>query len=224
MGDLTSTKIPPVKGDRSIVRSEGLKKTHKVAKADNVASTINSDSLIIFRKKFHFLNDLVMKVSENLLMLVPSSRIFDVGLSIQARISHARMLKYSDKVQEVVVQPSKVAPKRSRNEGDAQASKKKMVEEILIVTNKSHHVSPSRSHIPDDILKYQCVGQRRTEELVLKSLLQQCFASQASVCKRAKIRCQSTTGQKSGVNRQLDGVPTSGGGQDRGHLASTTNI
>ncbi|KAL0906003.1 hypothetical protein M5K25_024462 [Dendrobium thyrsiflorum] len=37
--------------------------THKVGKADDVVSTITGDSLIIFRKKIHFPNDLVMKVS-----------------------------------------------------------------------------------------------------------------------------------------------------------------
>ncbi|KAL0925860.1 hypothetical protein M5K25_004232 [Dendrobium thyrsiflorum] len=36
MGDITSTKIPPGKGDRIVVHSEGLKKTHKVVKADDV--------------------------------------------------------------------------------------------------------------------------------------------------------------------------------------------
>ncbi|KAH0458134.1 hypothetical protein IEQ34_013449 [Dendrobium chrysotoxum] len=58
----TSTKIPPTKGDRLVVQLEGLKKSQKVAKVDDVMSTITGDSLIIFRKKFHFPNDLVMKV------------------------------------------------------------------------------------------------------------------------------------------------------------------
>ncbi|KAH0448857.1 hypothetical protein IEQ34_022657 [Dendrobium chrysotoxum] len=44
MGDHTSTKIPPAKGDCPAVQSEGLKKSPK--------------------KKFHFPNDLVIKVPE----------------------------------------------------------------------------------------------------------------------------------------------------------------
>ncbi|KAH0455801.1 hypothetical protein IEQ34_015833 [Dendrobium chrysotoxum] len=64
MGDHTSTKIPLAKENRPVVQSEGPKKAKKVAKDNDVASTITSDSLIIFRKKFHFPNDLVIKVTE----------------------------------------------------------------------------------------------------------------------------------------------------------------
>ncbi|KAL0905382.1 hypothetical protein M5K25_023797 [Dendrobium thyrsiflorum] len=62
MGNLASTKILLAKGDRPAVQHEVLKKPHKVWKADDVVFTITGDSLIIFRKKFHFPNDLVMKV------------------------------------------------------------------------------------------------------------------------------------------------------------------
>ncbi|KAH0454400.1 hypothetical protein IEQ34_016324 [Dendrobium chrysotoxum] len=62
MGDPASTKIPSAKGDCTAVRSESLKKTQKAVIADDVVSTITGDSLIAFRKKFHFRNDMVMKV------------------------------------------------------------------------------------------------------------------------------------------------------------------
>ncbi|KAH0466204.1 hypothetical protein IEQ34_006307 [Dendrobium chrysotoxum] len=91
MGDPTSTKISPAKGDHPAVQSEGLKKTQKVANADDIISTIISDSLSIFRKKFHILNDLVMKVPEKLahacspppgfLMLIDILTTYGVSLS-----------------------------------------------------------------------------------------------------------------------------------------------
>ncbi|KAH0451624.1 hypothetical protein IEQ34_018923 [Dendrobium chrysotoxum] len=62
MGDPASTKIPPAKGDCPVVRSESLKKTQKAVRADDVVSTITGDSLIAFRKKFYFPNNMVMKV------------------------------------------------------------------------------------------------------------------------------------------------------------------
>ncbi|PKU81623.1 hypothetical protein MA16_Dca013054 [Dendrobium catenatum] len=62
MGDRTSTKDVSVVEDRPTARSEGSKKAPKATKADNVISTITEESFISFRKKFHFPNDLVMKV------------------------------------------------------------------------------------------------------------------------------------------------------------------
>ncbi|KAH0471088.1 hypothetical protein IEQ34_000811 [Dendrobium chrysotoxum] len=60
MGDLASSKIPSE--DRPAQRSEVPKRTQKAPKADDVISTVTEDSFISFRKKFHFPNDLVMKV------------------------------------------------------------------------------------------------------------------------------------------------------------------
>ncbi|KAH0453197.1 hypothetical protein IEQ34_017521 [Dendrobium chrysotoxum] len=60
MGDPASSKNPS--GDRPAQRSEVPKRTQKAPKADNVISTVAKDSFISFRKKFHFPNDLVMKV------------------------------------------------------------------------------------------------------------------------------------------------------------------
>ncbi|KAH0462213.1 hypothetical protein IEQ34_009788 [Dendrobium chrysotoxum] len=61
MGDLASSKVPSE--DRPAQRSEVPKRAQKAPKADDVISTVTEDSFISFRKKFHFPNDLVMKVS-----------------------------------------------------------------------------------------------------------------------------------------------------------------
>ncbi|KAH0452497.1 hypothetical protein IEQ34_019796 [Dendrobium chrysotoxum] len=60
MGDPTSSKNPSE--DHPAQRSEVLKRIQKAPKADDMISTITEDSFISFRKKFHFPNDLVMKV------------------------------------------------------------------------------------------------------------------------------------------------------------------
>ncbi|KAH0456935.1 hypothetical protein IEQ34_014842 [Dendrobium chrysotoxum] len=60
MGDPASSKNPSEY--RPAQRSEVLKRTQKAPKADDVISTITEDSFISFKKKFHFSNDLVMKV------------------------------------------------------------------------------------------------------------------------------------------------------------------
>ncbi|KAH0452831.1 hypothetical protein IEQ34_017155 [Dendrobium chrysotoxum] len=60
MGDPASSKNPSE--DRPAQRSEVPKRTQKAPKADDVISTVTKDSFISFRKKFHFPNDLVMKV------------------------------------------------------------------------------------------------------------------------------------------------------------------
>ncbi|KAH0467132.1 hypothetical protein IEQ34_004370 [Dendrobium chrysotoxum] len=60
MGDLASSKISSE--DRPAQRSEVPKRAQKASKADDVISTVTEDSFISFRKKFHFPNDLVMKV------------------------------------------------------------------------------------------------------------------------------------------------------------------
>ncbi|KAH0467567.1 hypothetical protein IEQ34_002600 [Dendrobium chrysotoxum] len=60
MGDLASSKVPSE--DRPAQRSEVPKRAQKTSKADDVISTVTEDSFISFRKKFHFPNDLVMKM------------------------------------------------------------------------------------------------------------------------------------------------------------------
>ncbi|KAH0461020.1 hypothetical protein IEQ34_008595 [Dendrobium chrysotoxum] len=60
MGDPASSKN--LSEDHPVQRSEVSKRTQKALKADDAISTITEDSFISFRKKFHFSNDLVMKV------------------------------------------------------------------------------------------------------------------------------------------------------------------
>ncbi|KAH0467452.1 hypothetical protein IEQ34_004690 [Dendrobium chrysotoxum] len=62
MGDPTSTKNLSTKGDRFVARSEGIKKTYKATKIDDVVSTVTGDVLLAFRKKYYFPNDMVVKV------------------------------------------------------------------------------------------------------------------------------------------------------------------
>ncbi|KAH0468374.1 hypothetical protein IEQ34_003407 [Dendrobium chrysotoxum] len=62
MGDPTSTKNPSAKGDRFVARREGVKKTYKATKTDDVVSTVTGDALLAFRKKYYFSNDMVVKV------------------------------------------------------------------------------------------------------------------------------------------------------------------
>ncbi|KAH0455474.1 hypothetical protein IEQ34_015506 [Dendrobium chrysotoxum] len=50
------------------------------------------------------------------------------------------------------------------------SSKKKRVEEILIYIGNCHNSSPSKLHIPEDILKHQCVGRQRADELLLQCM------------------------------------------------------
>ncbi|KAL0922825.1 hypothetical protein M5K25_006849 [Dendrobium thyrsiflorum] len=59
MGDPSSKNLLE---DRPAHRSEGSKKTYKKPKTDDAISTITEDSFISFRKKFHFPNDVVMRV------------------------------------------------------------------------------------------------------------------------------------------------------------------
>ncbi|KAL0915305.1 hypothetical protein M5K25_015712 [Dendrobium thyrsiflorum] len=91
--------------------------------------------------------------------------LFKVGLSTQAGRSYAQMLKKSAKVPEAVLH--KNHSKRPGSEEDLQApKKKKKADEALTVVRKSPLISPSKSHIPEDVLKHQCIGRRRAEELL----------------------------------------------------------
>ncbi|KAL0927362.1 hypothetical protein M5K25_001526 [Dendrobium thyrsiflorum] len=56
--------------------------------------------------------------------------------------------------------------KRPGSEEDLQAPKKKKADEVLAVVRKSPLISPSKSYIPEDVLKHQCIGRWRAEELL----------------------------------------------------------
>ncbi|KAH0452842.1 hypothetical protein IEQ34_017166 [Dendrobium chrysotoxum] len=89
--------------------------------------------------------------------------LFKMGLSTQAGRSHAQILKRSVKVSEVI--PQKNHSKQPGSDGDLQAPKKKKADEILAIASKGPPVSPSKSYIPEDVLKHQCIGHRRAETL-----------------------------------------------------------
>ncbi|KAH0457637.1 hypothetical protein IEQ34_012952 [Dendrobium chrysotoxum] len=93
--------------------------------------------------------------------------LFKVGLSTQVGRSHAHMLKKSAKVPEAVTQPSKAPPKWLGNEGEPQASKKKMVKEILTVTSKGHHLV---KHIDLKIEMTKALNDWNTEFIKVKCL------------------------------------------------------
>ncbi|KAH0451320.1 hypothetical protein IEQ34_018619 [Dendrobium chrysotoxum] len=95
---------------------------------------------------------------------VDEEYLFKVGLSTQAGRSHAQMLKKSARVPEVV--PQKNHSKRPGSEEGLQALRKKRAGEVLTVVSKGPRTSPSKSHIPEDVLNHQCIGRRRAEELV----------------------------------------------------------
>ncbi|KAH0460120.1 hypothetical protein IEQ34_010783 [Dendrobium chrysotoxum] len=139
MGDHTFNKSPLAKEDRHAVQSERLKMTYKVTKTDDVISTVTGDSLITFRKKFHFPNDMgklkelpiplhigdedllkILKLSDiddlhyevhYLSRYIDKEHLFKVGLSTQAGRSHAQMLKKLVKVLKAVTQPLKAPSK-----------------------------------------------------------------------------------------------------------------
>ncbi|KAH0463903.1 hypothetical protein IEQ34_006689 [Dendrobium chrysotoxum] len=94
---------------------------------------------------------------------VDEEYLFKVGLSTQAGRSHAQMLKKYARVPEVV--PQKNHSKRPGSEEDLQALRKKRAGEVLTVVSKGPRTSPSKSHIPEDVLNHQCIGRRRAEEL-----------------------------------------------------------
>ncbi|KAH0449712.1 hypothetical protein IEQ34_020404 [Dendrobium chrysotoxum] len=262
IGDHISTKNLSAKEDRPVARSEGLKKTHKATKTDDVISIITDYSLITFRKKIHFPNDMVMKVptrSDRVyefslragLRFPPSPELIDIfmicgvslaqlsyrampiimGLIIMERcylhnaflrwvillgrisfrskwldiytrdpskkkwgklkelpiplhigaedllkifkLSDIDTLHYEIYRQRIFVQGGTIYSSReitctnAKKVGESsRASKKKKVEEILAVTSKGPYISPSKSHIPEDVLKHQCVCHRRVEELI----------------------------------------------------------
>ncbi|KAH0458706.1 hypothetical protein IEQ34_011520 [Dendrobium chrysotoxum] len=62
MGDPTSTKNLSTKDDHFVARREGVKKTYKATKTDDVVSTVTGDAWLAFRKKYYFPNDMVVKV------------------------------------------------------------------------------------------------------------------------------------------------------------------
>ncbi|KAH0455313.1 hypothetical protein IEQ34_015345 [Dendrobium chrysotoxum] len=96
--------------------------------------------------------------------------LFKVGLFVHVGRSLATMLKKSNNVQEISTQTSEVAPKPSLNNDNTPSlskKKKKVDKTLAIVTiSKSYKdSSPSKLHIPKDILTHQYIKCRRADEL-----------------------------------------------------------
>ncbi|KAL0911275.1 hypothetical protein M5K25_019406 [Dendrobium thyrsiflorum] len=99
--------------------------------------------------------------------------LFKVGLSIHAGRSEAKMLKKSTKAPELPasapVPVPKVAPKRPVGGSDPQSMKKKRMEGVATSADKApSSSSPTRMHIPEDVLNHQCIGRRRADDLLLR--------------------------------------------------------
>ncbi|KAH0460412.1 hypothetical protein IEQ34_011075 [Dendrobium chrysotoxum] len=81
--------------------------------------------------------------------------LFKVGLS-----THPKSYRQLSNLQRLLI-----------NDQGIRASKKKKAEEILIVTSKDHHISPSKSHILEDVLKHQCLVQHMDLEIEMTKTL-----------------------------------------------------
>ncbi|KAH0462194.1 hypothetical protein IEQ34_009769 [Dendrobium chrysotoxum] len=193
MGYHTSERNPPAHEDRPAHQSEGSKKIHKTPKSNDVISTITQDSFISLRKKIYFPNDLVMKVlartdrarfpppgyiivyESNLragLRFPPSLELIDIlticGVSLSQFFYRAMsivmglIVLFRDRR---VILSVEYVSRMGRLFSDVQGTKKEG-DEILVVSGKGPPVSPSKSYIPEDVLKYQCIGHRRAEKLL----------------------------------------------------------
>ncbi|KAL0916191.1 hypothetical protein M5K25_013683 [Dendrobium thyrsiflorum] len=227
MGDPASTTIPPAKGDCPAIQHEVLKKPHKVGKADDVVSTITGNSLIIFRKKFHFPNDFVIKVPAKSdlacapppgfltvyefslragLRFPPASELIDIlriyGVSL-SQLSYRAMSIIMGLIEKWGKLKDLPIPLHTEEDDllkmlnlpdfdnlhyEVRYLSRYVDEEYLfkvglfIQAGRSHahmlkksakvpeHISPFKSHIIEDVLKHQCVGRRRAEELLMKRM------------------------------------------------------
>ncbi|KAH0449871.1 hypothetical protein IEQ34_020563 [Dendrobium chrysotoxum] len=92
--------------------------------------------------------------------------LFKVGLSIQAGRLETKMLKKSSKVHEPPVPSSKVPSKRKSDDPSALLKKKKLEEISMSTGQVPPDSSPAKLHVPGDVLKHQCLGRRKSDDLV----------------------------------------------------------
>ncbi|KAH0468711.1 hypothetical protein IEQ34_001943 [Dendrobium chrysotoxum] len=91
---------------------------------------------------------------------------FKVRLSIQAGRSEAKMLKKSSKVHEPPAPSSKV-PSKQKSDDPPALLKKKKLEGISTSTGQVlPDPSPSKLHVPRDVLKHRCLGRRKADDLI----------------------------------------------------------
>ncbi|KAH0464835.1 hypothetical protein IEQ34_004938 [Dendrobium chrysotoxum] len=91
--------------------------------------------------------------------------LFKVMLLIQARKSEAKMLKKSSKVQEPPAPSSKVLSKQKSNDPQALLKKKKLERISISINQVPPYSSSAKLHVPGDVLKHQCLGRRKTDDL-----------------------------------------------------------
>ncbi|PKU83998.1 hypothetical protein MA16_Dca006473 [Dendrobium catenatum] len=86
-GDHISSRDPTIVGD-PIAPNDGERSSNKGARADDVASTITGDSLIVLNKKFHYPNDVVKMVPKksNRASLPPPGHLTICKTSLPARL------------------------------------------------------------------------------------------------------------------------------------------
>ncbi|XP_028548161.1 uncharacterized protein LOC114578831, partial [Dendrobium catenatum] len=92
--------------------------------------------------------------------------LFKVGLSIQAGRSEAKMLKKSTKVHEPPAPSLKVPSKRKSDDPQALLKKKKLEGISTSPSQVPLDSSPAKLHVPGDVLKHQCLGRRKTDDLL----------------------------------------------------------
>ncbi|KAL0912557.1 hypothetical protein M5K25_018538 [Dendrobium thyrsiflorum] len=243
MGDPSSKNLLE---DRPAHRSEGSKKTYKKPKTDDAISTITEDSFISFRKKFHFPNDVVMRVPARSdrarfpppgyvtvyefslragLRLPPAPELIDIMMICGVSISQfsyramsiimglivlfrdrgvvlsseclSRIGRLLSDVQGRITFRSKWLDIRTRDPSkdalqyevrylsrfideeylfkvglSTQAERsyaqmlKKSVKVPEAVLQKNHSKRPGSKEEEEDVLKHQCIGRRRAEELL----------------------------------------------------------
>ncbi|KAH0461565.1 hypothetical protein IEQ34_009140 [Dendrobium chrysotoxum] len=97
---------------------------------------------------------------------IEEESLFKVGLLIQAGRSKAKMLKKSSKVHEPPAPSSKVPSKQKSDDPQALLKKKKLEGISTSTSQVPPDSSSAKLHIPGDVLKHQCLGRCKADDLV----------------------------------------------------------
>ncbi|KAH0467323.1 hypothetical protein IEQ34_004561 [Dendrobium chrysotoxum] len=104
-----------------------------------------------------------------LIKYIEEEFLFKVGLSIQARRSEAKMLKFS-KIHEPPAPSSKVPSKRKSNDHQALLKKKKLEGISTSTSQVPPDSSSAKLHVTGDVLKHQCLGRRKANDLLSRRM------------------------------------------------------
>ncbi|KAL0905625.1 hypothetical protein M5K25_024060 [Dendrobium thyrsiflorum] len=97
--------------------------------------------------------------------------LFKVGLSIQAGRSEAKKLKKSSKVHEPPAPSSEVHSKRKNDDPPTLLKKQKKLEGISTSTSLILlDSSPDKLHVPGEVMKHQCLGRRKANDLLSRRM------------------------------------------------------